>query len=167
MALADDLLAQAATLATVDIGIPSQANLRRSISSAYYAMFHMLIADAVVLLVPPQPAGLRARASRSFSHGEMKQVCSRFLAKRFGVDLAPLLGQNISLALFFVAEAFGDLQEERHSADYDVGRSYSRSDALSAVNQARVGFFNWNRIRSTDEANVFLTALAFGVRWAK
>ena len=96
MALADDLLAQARTLATLDDGIPLQANLRRAISTAYYALFHLFIAESVERLLPAEPPGLRARASRAFSHGEMKQVCVRFLARRIVEDLTPLLRTSTS-----------------------------------------------------------------------
>ena len=45
MAFADDLLAQAYHLARLDP--ESQANLRRAVSTGYYALFHLLIDEAV------------------------------------------------------------------------------------------------------------------------
>jgi len=165
MALADDLLAQAQTLATLDEGIPSQANLRRAISSAYYALFHLLIAEAVELLMPAAPPGLRARASRAFSHGEMKQTCYRFLTKRIVEDLAPLLHTSVSSEVLSIAETFVKLQEQRHLAAYDVGISFTRADTLSSVNESRRAFTDWKLIRETDEATVFLAALVFAKRW--
>jgi len=165
MALADDLLAQAQTLATLDEGIPSQANLRRAISSGYYALFHLLIAEAVKRFLPADPPGLRERASRAFSHGEMKQTCYRFLTKRIVEDLAPLLRTSISAKMLFTAEIFVNLQEQRHLADYDVGFSLSRTETLFWVNEVRRAFADWKLIRETDEATVFLAALAFGKRW--
>ena len=41
-----DLLEQALRLAKLDAKKPKQANLRRAISSAYYALFHMLVNEA-------------------------------------------------------------------------------------------------------------------------
>ena len=41
-----DLLEQAARLARLDTQKPKQANLRRAISSAYYALFHLLVDEA-------------------------------------------------------------------------------------------------------------------------
>jgi len=167
MALADDLLAQAHTLATLDTGIPSQAKLRRAVSSAYYALFHLLIAEAVLFLLPASPPGLRERASRAFSHTEMKKVCARFKAPRLADDLVPLLKGRISPELLSVAQRFESLQEWRHIADYDVGFSFLRSDALASVGEARGAFADWNQIRTTDESTVFLAAVAFGARWSK
>jgi uncharacterized protein (UPF0332 family) len=42
----EHLLEQAVTLARLDSRRPKQANLRRSISAAYYALFHLLIDEA-------------------------------------------------------------------------------------------------------------------------
>jgi len=41
-----DLLEQAVRLAKLDAKKPKQANLRRAISSAYYAVFHLLVDEA-------------------------------------------------------------------------------------------------------------------------
>src|SRR6185312_577897 len=165
MALAEDLLAQARTLATLDDGIPSQANLRRAISSAYYALFHLFIAEAVERLLPAEPPGLRERASRAFSHGEIKQVCVRFLGKQIVEDFAPLLRVSFSPELKSIAQIFVNLQEERHLADYDVSISLLRTETLLLLDEVQRGFADWKLIRETDEATVFLAALLFGKRW--
>ncbi len=47
MAYPDDLLEQAQHLAQREPKRPKQASLRRAISSAYYALFHLLISEAV------------------------------------------------------------------------------------------------------------------------
>jgi uncharacterized protein (UPF0332 family) len=47
MAFADDLLKQAYHLANRESGEPKQASLRRAVSTAYYALFHLLIDEAV------------------------------------------------------------------------------------------------------------------------
>lgn len=44
--LAEDLLALAGRIATLEDTLPSQACLRRATSTAYYALFHLLIAEA-------------------------------------------------------------------------------------------------------------------------
>ncbi len=41
-----DLLEQAERLAMLEIKKPKQASLRRAISAAYYAMFHLLVDEA-------------------------------------------------------------------------------------------------------------------------
>lgn len=47
MAFAEDLLVQACNLARRERTKPKQASLRRAVSTAYYAPFHLLIKDAV------------------------------------------------------------------------------------------------------------------------
>jgi hypothetical protein len=42
MSLHADLLEQAGNLARLDPTRPKQVNLRRAVSSAYYALFHLL-----------------------------------------------------------------------------------------------------------------------------
>lgn len=44
--MTEDLLQQAVGLAKVDARRPKQANLRRAISAAYYALFHSVLANS-------------------------------------------------------------------------------------------------------------------------
>jgi len=167
MGLAEDLFNQAHFLSYHERGRPKQATLRRSISTAYYAVFHLLVANAALALVPNRPAGLVARVSRAFQHGEMKQVCISFRNERPPESVRELLKPKISRDLQFVAATFVALQELRHKADYDTGVLFARAQASEAVNRADELFMAWNRIVKTDEVRVFLAALAFGARWSK
>jgi hypothetical protein len=49
---ASDLLEQATALCAADPRRPKQANLRRAVSSAYYAVFHELTESAVAFVLP-------------------------------------------------------------------------------------------------------------------
>lgn len=60
-----------------------------------------------------------------------------------------------------VAEAFTDLQQARHRADYDLSEPLDPSDALILVEQAVAVFETWNQIRSTDLAQDYLYSLLF------
>jgi hypothetical protein len=60
MSLHADLLAQARRLVSQDPRRPRQASLRRAISTAYYALFHLLISEASAMLVSPIES-IRAR----------------------------------------------------------------------------------------------------------
>ncbi len=71
MAYADDLLRLAREIANLHPGEAHQPSLRRALSTAYYALFHLLIADAVASCGDPQ---LRAVLSRMFDHGPMRQA---------------------------------------------------------------------------------------------
>jgi hypothetical protein len=62
--LHSDLIEQAQHLAKREPNRPRQASLRRAVSTAYYALFHMLISDAALKLVPNSPVWLRDQARR-------------------------------------------------------------------------------------------------------
>jgi hypothetical protein len=74
MAYHDDLLTQALQLAH---STPlTQAGLRRAVSTAYYAVFHLLIAEAVSNW---GNVALRPALARAFDHGIMKSASNRLL----------------------------------------------------------------------------------------
>ena len=55
---------------------PNQANVRRAVSSAYYALFHLLIRDAILNWKHPSH---RSRLARTFDHKRMKEASTAFL----------------------------------------------------------------------------------------
>jgi hypothetical protein len=167
MALAKDLLHQAHHLAVWDEGRPRQANLRRSISSAYYALFHLLAAASVRLTVPASPNELQSRVARSISHTEMKDACVSVLKPNPGALLLQLSPQGFSADIKKVAKAFLLLQEQRHSADYDTGALFSRGATLRLIQQTEEAFTAWNRVTRLPEAQLFLCAILFAKRWSK
>jgi len=166
MALADELLSQAHALATIDSGTPIQANLRRAVSSAYYAVFHLLTASAVEALGFRVP-GLGQRVSRTFSHTEMRKIWARFVQPKLPDDISGLLPAGVSWRLRNIAETFASPQQARHDADYDTGLVLSRDETLSLIADAHFVFEDWREVRGTVEASIFLAALAFGARWSK
>jgi hypothetical protein len=167
MGLAEDLLSQAPHLVALDPKRPKQASLRRAISTSYYAVFHLLTANAALRFIPKRPVGLIPRVERAFSHSEMKQACFAFNRRPLVDPLRTLLDKSLSDELRSIAVAFIDLQEERHKADYDTGAVFSRPATLAILARADAVFANWRAIESTDEATVFLAALAFAARWSK
>ena len=72
MSFADDLLEQAYHLANLEPGTPKQASLRRAVSTAYYALFHLLIDEAVSNWNVPRQ---RSTLARTFEHSKMRNVC--------------------------------------------------------------------------------------------
>ena len=74
MAYPDDLLEQERHLAKREPKRPRQARLRRAISSAYYALFHLLIAETVKNWKRPQE---RYSLARMFDHAAMGKTCTK------------------------------------------------------------------------------------------
>jgi hypothetical protein len=144
---------------------PRQASLRRAISAAYYALFHLLIDEAAKVLTRSKPATLRAQVRRAFAHVEMKDVCKSLIRK--DSKIVKVLPMPIEAELASVASAFVDLQEARHKADYDFSIPVNRVEALQKVSTVKKAFADWAVIRKSPNAAAFLTALLLQKRWAK
>lgn len=168
MYLPNDLLEQAMHLATREIkGKPRQASLRRSISSAYYALFHLLIDQAASACAPAVPTVLHFRVQRAFDHGKMKAVCRSATGGTLPSSIAPLLNpmRSYPVPLKLVASAFIQLQEARQEADYDTIKRFSRADTQQLIALAEQAFSTWDEVKGTPAANVFLTALLLQDKW--
>jgi hypothetical protein len=169
VALADGLLEQARFLARREAGRgrPRQASLRRAVSTAYYAVFHLLAADAALQACSVSPPGLRDRVQRALTHETMRQAANSFQASNLPIDLASLLNHPIPASLISTARSFARLQEERHKADYDVTYQFDRTGVQSLVREAEQLFADWAAIRNSDDAHLFLASLMFWKQWAK
>ena len=165
MSLYHDLIEQAEHLAKRELKKPRQASLRRAVSTAYYAVFHMLIDDAVRKLIPSKPSLLRIHAKRAFTHSDMRNACEQFV-KSSGT-FAQLMASPVESDLLTVATAFVELQYHRHTADYDLTQTYDRVNALEIIELARIAVAAWSRVRDRPNANVFLAALLLNRRWNK
>lgn len=167
MPLADDLLVQAKLLASFEANRPKQSSLRRAVSAAYYALFHLLIDAAVKNLVRGGPAGLEHLMRRGFAHKEMKEACKSLTTP---TPLGPanhLLTKPLSDDLIKVAKALDSLQALRHVADYDLGRPFSRTDVLVHVGEVENAFKAWHRAKGSANSKVFLVSLLMHGRWNK
>ena len=147
MSLPHDLLEQAQHLAGRERGKPRQASLRRAVSTAYYALFHLLLVEAAQQAVPGAIRTLRPLAARAINHGDLKKVALWFAP---GGNLpAPLAGSlSISADMRLFADTCIRLQQQH-------------------VRRAGQAFAAWGRIRSTDEAKAFLALLLVTDRWKR
>jgi hypothetical protein len=152
MAYHDDLLTQALQL--VDSAPPTQANLRRAVSAAYYAVFHLLIAEATSNW---SNVRLRAALGRAYDHGIMRAASNRLLNTR---DF-PFANEDPQVVadLRFVALSFAQLQEDRHFADYNLTEDLDPADALSQVESAGRIFNTWPTIRGEQIVQEYLVSL--------
>jgi len=153
MAFAEDLIEQAHHLACREKTKPRQASLRRAVSTAYYALFHLLIREAVANW---KRSDQRLELARAFDHGRMKKASQQVANRK-----SPGARAQIVAGLRQVASAFAQLQESRHLADYDGSKKWSRTGALKAVNRARAAFAAWQAIRTERIAQDYLFELLF------
>ena len=159
MSLASELLDLAEHLSTRERRRPRQASLRRSVSTSYYALFHLLTGEAASLVGPNMATGAIRKMQRWFDHGEMKKVCGIFATAEAPKQITSILGAPVSGDLQTVAQAFIKLQEARHDADYNLETIWTKLTAQEFVQVAKDAFAAWARIRRSHEANVFAVAL--------
>ena len=155
MGLAQDLLRQADHLATYEGLNPTQASLRRAVSTAYYALFHLLIEEAALRWSGSPEA--RTGMERGFQHGPMKNISIQF-RKQTWQDWHGNQ-QPVPLAIQKIASAFVDLQEERHTADYDNHEQWTVTEVQAALDTARSAFQQWQSIRTDPMAGNYLLAM--------
>jgi hypothetical protein len=122
-------------------GRPRHTLLRQAVSTAYYAVFHVLCVETAHTLLPNGTDDQCLSLVRAFSHRDTKDCCA-WIARRAGKIPKPVrplvdaLGQPQSPYLH-VSDAFCDLQEARHRADYDHFAMFSKATVLAHVQDAR------------------------------
>ena len=167
MSLSEDLLTQALTL-LVRSDTPDglgEVDLRRAISASYYALFHRINSDAVALIAPNVPDATNYRIQRWFDHGEMRKICVRFLPNELKPPLRDLIGKTASTDLQTVGLSFVQLQDARHSADYDLGYFLTDEIAWNLLEKATDALAAWSRISNSAEANIFILSLLLWKNW--
>lgn len=115
---------------------PSEANLRRATSSAYYALFHCLARQCADLLVggrgARRSATARRQTYRAIEHGTARAACVDKRIVRFPVEIQDF------------ANAFLTMQAKRHKADYDPYARFTKSEVfhdIATARQAISGFY--------------------------
>ena len=157
MALAHDLLELSEVTLAADS--PSEAALRRATSTAYYALFHLLISEATAN---------RPLFGRMFEHGKMKSACNQILELDARVSNRqpkkrrpeiPFEQPTTADHLCVVAKIFVQTQEWREFADYDMASIWKAEDPEAQVLQIVEAFRSWAAIREEFEAQKFLVLL--------
>jgi uncharacterized protein (UPF0332 family) len=152
MAFAEDLLKQALLLLNKESKNPTQASLRRSVSTAYYALFHLLIQEASANW---SRADTRDYLARAFEHRTMKDASTRAENATYDSSVPPQVAEKLRS----VAKAFRELQVQRHLADYRNATKWDRKKASAKVNQAKTVFSYWKSIRNEFVAPRYLVSL--------
>ncbi len=123
----NDLTATARELAESFGGpAPRQTNLRRAISTAYYAMFHCLAENCADMLVGEVGSGRSEpawqQAYRALQHGAIRSRCNNTgMIERFPAPIREF------------AERLVRLQTLRERADYDPMETLEQSDVIRDI----------------------------------
>ena len=109
-----DLLDQAVSLAKLDAKKPKQANLRRAVSSTYYALFHLLVDEACRIQIGARhnQAPFRQVLGRAFIHGVMKDACKPFGGGTLKKGVVKGLPSSFAIPMEIrqLADTFNDLR---------------------------------------------------------
>lgn len=123
---------------TGDPHLPTQTELRRAVSCAYYAMFHTLAASNANTLIGASPADQRRwawqQAYRAADHRLTRNKLSR-----------ASLGNRSLGAIRRFGVAFADIQRERHSADYDPHSQFHATDVAELIARAEDAIIAFNQ----------------------
>lgn len=120
-----------------------EANLRRAVSTAYYALFHTLAQNCADTLIGGLGADRHEAAWRQvyrlLEHGLAKDACRN-------TKLIARFPQGIQhFATHFVL-----LQEKRHAADYDPSAVFLKSDVIEAIDASEAVISSFNEVALKD-----------------
>ena len=138
-------------------GRPRQAELRRAVSAAYYAMFHLLAGNAADTLAgarPPLRSPRRrfwSQTYRALDHGYAKNQC---------LNLAVMRGFPPEIQ--YLGATFADLQTRRQSADYNPEVTFSRTEVVRLINNAERAIDRFASVRRQYRRDFALHTLLRG-----
>jgi len=84
----------------------------------------------------------------------MKKACAATLRANPPVGQLP-----VNQGVLLIARTFVQMQQHRHTADYDGSTRWTRTDAKEKVDSVAVAFRHWKAIRKEPSAQDFLVAL--------
>jgi uncharacterized protein (UPF0332 family) len=159
MAFHDDLLELAQDLANLHPENAHQASLRRAVSTAYYALFHLLISEATANWARPE---LRAILGRCFDHGPMKSASETKVSQinaAFKDNPPEDAEKTLNIHLRTVANAFIQAQQRRNDADYNLAKEWTPVEVDTQIASVNEAFKTWNIIRDEAVAQAYLVSL--------
>ena len=159
MAFPDDLLELAQDLVDLHPESPHQASLRRAVSTAYYALFHLLISETTANWALPE---LRAILGRCFDHGPMKTASETKVSEintAFKDNPPKGAEEAVAIHLRTVANAFIQAQQRRNDADYNMAKEWTPVEVDKQIASVNEAFKTWNIIRDEAVAQAYLVSL--------
>lgn len=137
--------------------VPTEAELRRAVSTAYYALFHAVLRSAADRFVGMAQSATAAYSLvyRGFDHFYMNKVCGNLQSPNLDKPTKKSLKRAlVSQETRDFATAFVELQANRHLADYDPTESFAHIDVLSLVDTADVGIQAFIAIPADEQLDI-------------
>ena len=121
---------------------PSQADMRRAVSTAYYALFHTLAASNAELIAGQPQSSISSyaweRVYRRLDHGRAQNNL------RAALNLLSQGGANF-------ARTFIKLQDQRQDADYNPNARITRSDTINIIAQADIAIREFAQLTQEEQ----------------
>lgn len=156
----DWLLRQASDLVGSGPGQPRNANLRRAVSAAYYALYHHMVLTVVGHVMDGCAEEDQLAACRNFEHGGVKTVCGWVAVPSQcpQPETARRVAENSDL--LDVALTLPQLRQARMEADYDHLANFTKATALTRISQARTAMRSLDNTAGSPAYVAFLALLA-------
>ena len=133
------LIETARRLAESNGAQPTQADLRRAVSTAYYALFHCLAGTGADLLTGSSESPEWHQVYRALEHGKARSACQQQGVMR-----------TFPMGIRAFGDTFIDLQKVRQLADYAHGGEYSGPEVLALINAAEDAIGKFERADAQD-----------------
>lgn len=147
-------------------GAPRQVDLRRAISAAYYGVFHAIMAAAAAQFIGATKGSTPeyGLVYRSIGHRQLKDLCSDLKKPSLPQKLIAYVPPGgFGSDIVSLASAVVELQEKRHTADYDPLVKIRLADAALAVRTAESALVRFTALQA-DSRLAFLGLLVFKPR---
>jgi hypothetical protein len=138
-----DLLATALTLTQAAKGKPTQANLRRAHSTAYYALFHRLAKEAADGFLGGVKPGKTNAAWRQVYRALAHKQCSEACKKKTTMSKFPKSIEDFG-------NTFVTMQAKRESADYDPFVKLTKSEVIADIQLVEQAIADFNQVAVRD-----------------
>jgi hypothetical protein len=143
-------------------GQSNQADLRRALSTVYYALFHFVMTNAadMVFGAEQRDTPRYQLVYRTVDHARLRSICAQAVKHIPKLALVPEKGFG-SVGNF--ASICLNSTQLRLSADYDPSQSFSHTTVEIAIANGRPAV-QWFQTATAEQQQTFLTLLLFEPR---
>lgn len=123
-------------------GRPREVNLRRAVSTAYYALFHCL-ADCCANMLAGNAQDNRSRPAWRQTYRALQHTTARRRCRRDTINRFPATIRNF-------AELFVSMQVKRHRSDYDPVSTFRKSNVIQDIDAVKDAIMRFNEAPRND-----------------
>jgi hypothetical protein len=138
-------------------GVPHRADVRRAISDAYYAVYHLLVGEAAAMITAD--GELAKCLARVPQHERLHFLCKQLEPAGTKLSFGKNWNADVPLELTQIASRVRALYGDRINADDSFTIDESKLNAELRVDEAEQTFRDWEKIRDHPTARAFLLFL--------